>query len=201
MADGFVARVREDSNWNLIANTLANPIGQPAAIADALETACYLVWIFGEELCMEGIEAVVQTAVRIEDIADAQILADAAARGASAVPRGSAVYRESLRPRLTAWLDELVDNRLDSLVVLDAIANTSPDMNRRFEVRLEIVSRNPDSGRARFDLAQQYFNREQWGLAMPHLELARELLPPDDEFQNLVLEYLREAEYEIGTRN
>jgi hypothetical protein len=58
-----------------------------------------------------------------------------------------------------------VSSRLDSLVVLDAIANTSLDLDRRFDVTRKIVERNPNSGQARFDLAQQYFNRKESGLS------------------------------------
>ena len=86
---------------------------------------------------------------------------------------------------------------LDSLVVLDAIGNIHPDLIRRFEVTREIVARDPNSGRARFDLAQRYFDRKEWEPAHVQLELARELLPPEDEFRYLVREYLLHAEYEI----
>lgn len=210
-ADEFVSRVREDSNWELITSALAEPARDPASMRDALETVCQLDPMFGEEFCMRGIEATVQAAIRYPDISDAQILADAAAIGVMAAPRITGVVElpggvrivnaDIGTPRLTAWLNQLVNSRLDSLVVLDAIANTSPDMNRRFEVRREIVSRNPNSGRARFDLAQQHFNRKEWEPAQVQLELARELLPPDDEFQDLVREYLFKAEYEIRARN
>jgi tetratricopeptide (TPR) repeat protein len=211
LVDEFVARVREDSNEGLITRALADPARDPAAMRYALEAACRLAAIYGQEFCMRGIEATVQAAIRYPDIPDAQILADAAAIGVMAAPRITGVVElgggvsqvgaDIGTPRLTAWLDQLVDSRLDSLVVLDSLASTVHDMNRRFEVRREIVERTPNSGRARFDLAQQYFNRKEWEQALPHLELARELVPPDDEFQDLVREYVFTAEYEIRNRN
>lgn len=211
LVDDFLLTVREDSNWDLLTSALEEPVRDPAAIGDALETACQLTAMYGQEFCMRGIEATVHAAISYPDRPDAQVLADAAALGIMAAPRITGVEELPGRvsvvgadigtPRLTEWLDELMNSRLDSLVVLDAVASTVRDMNRRFEARREIVSRNPNSGRARFDLAQQYFNRKEWDLALPHLELARELLPPDDEFQNLVREYLREAEYEIRAGN
>jgi hypothetical protein len=63
------------------------------------------------------------------------------------------------------------------------------------------VLRNPNSGQARFDLAQQHFNRDEWEPARIELELASEMLPPDDELQWLVRQYLRTADYEIRSRN
>lgn len=211
LVDEFLLTVREDSNWELLTRALAAPARAPTAMGDALETACQLAAIYGEEFCMRGIEATVHAAIRYPDIPDAQVLADAAAIGIVAAPRITGVVElpggvrvvgaDIGTPRLTEWLDELVNSRLDSLVVLDAVASTVNDLNRRFEVRREIVSRNPNSGRARLDLAQQYFNRKEWELAHVQLELARELLPPDDEFRYLVREYLFKAEYEIRARN
>jgi hypothetical protein len=151
---------------------------------------------------MRGVETTVQAAIRSPDSSNAQVLADAAAFGAMAAPPGGGpLSTDTRRPRLAGWMEELLDSRLDSLVVLDAVASISPEMDRRFEVRREIVLRNPNSGQARFDLAQQHFNRDEWEPARIELELASEMLPPDDELQWLVRQYLRTADYEIRSRN
>jgi tetratricopeptide (TPR) repeat protein len=202
LADEFVARVREDSNWDWIVQVASDPAQNPALMHDALETACHLIRVFGEEVCMRGVETTVQAAIRSPDSSNAQVLADAAAFGAMAAPPGGGpLSPDTRRPWLAGWMEELLDSRLDSLVVLDAVASISPEMDRRFEVRREIVLRNPNSGQARFDLAQQHFNRDEWEPARIELELASEMLPPDDELQWLVRQYLRTADYEIRSRN
>lgn len=201
-ADEFAARVREDSNWNSVSQAIADPAGDPAAMRDALETACQLIPVVGEEPCMLGVATTVQAAIRYPDNPDAQILADAAAFGAMATPSGGDIISpDTRRPRQTAWLDQLLSNRLDSLIVLHAIATITPDLNRRFELRREIVARNPNSGRARLYLAEQLFNRKEWEPARVEFELASELLPPDDEFTWLVREYLRAVDYQIRNGN
>jgi hypothetical protein len=168
----------------------------------ALENACWLIVVFGDEACIPGVGLTVQVAIRLSNTPDAQVLADAAAFGAMAAPPGgSPVSPDTRRPRLTGWLDQLLTSRLDSLVVLDAIASISPDMDRRFEIRREIVVRYPDSGEARFDLAKHHFDRDEWTLARDQFQLAKEMLPPDHEFKWLVRQYLRIADYEIQRRN
>jgi hypothetical protein len=199
-ADEFVSRVRQDSNWAIVSRALDEPARQPAAMPDALETACQLAGVFGDEPCMRGIEATMQAVISDPDSPDAQILADAAAFGMMAAPRGgNIVTPDTITPTLVTWLNQLLSSQLDTLTVLEAIATVSLDRDRRREIRREIVSRNPNSGQARFELGKVYYDQRRWAEALVQLEVARELSPPEDQMR--IRSYLRQAQYEVGDHN
>ena len=199
-ADEFVSRVRQDSNWDIVSRALDEPARQPAAMPDALETACQLAGVFGDEPCMRGIEATMQAVISDPDSPDAQILADAAAFGMMAAPRGgNIVTPDTITPTLVTWLNQLLSSQLDTLTVLEAIATVSLDRDRRREIRREIVSRNPNSGQARFELGKVYYDQRRWAEALVQLEVARELSPPEDQMR--IRSYLRQAQYEVGDHN
>jgi hypothetical protein len=196
-ADEFVDRVRQDSNWDIVSRLLDDPARQPAAMRNALETACHLAGVFGAEPCLRGIEVTVQAVTSHPDSPDAQILADAAAFAMMAAPRGGDIVTPDTRtPTLVAWLNQFLSSGLDSLAVLEAIATVSLDRDRRRGVRREIVARNPNSGQARFELGKVYYDQRYWAEALVQLEMARELSPPEDQMR--IRSYLRQAKYEVG---
>ena len=198
--DEFDDRVKQDGNWNSALRVLDDPVARPTAVSDALVAVCNLARIFGDEPCLHGIDATAQAALTYATSPNAQVLADAAAIGMMAA-HGPVhmVGQDANRTMLIAWLDRFLDNRLDSLVVLDALATVSIDRDIRRETRIEIVSRDPDSGEARFQLGKVLFDQRRWAEAVPQLEKARELSPPEDQIR--IRSYLRQAEYEAGNLN
>lgn len=198
--DEFVSRVRDDSHWDDVLRIIAEPALEPGAAQPALETACRLTGVFGREPCMAGIEAAATAALSAEHGRDARVLADTAATGMRVVPRASSIVegREDFETRFEGWLTKFIETELDSDVVLDAIARIVASPDRRLKARRALVARNPEDGRARFELGKMYYDRSHWAEAQEQLELARALFPADDEIQILIGQYLRQAEYEIG---
>ncbi len=190
-------RVRRDSDWDEVLAVLSSPSAHAEDIESALETACRLRAFFGTEPCIGGIERTV-LAAREPSEGNAQVLADAAARGIRLAPSAGMIADEELqatRRQLAVWLTEFADFGLDSVPVLEVIGRMSETRDRWTEVRQEIVRREPGNGEARFQLGVTFYASERWAEAIDELERARELLPEDERYQ--VNTYLREARYEL----
>jgi tetratricopeptide (TPR) repeat protein len=196
-AASFAERVRRESGWDDAAQIAAQPSRRPAAVKDALEILCALTGIFGDDVCIRGIEEAVLAATRFPSEPDARILGDAAAAGMKIAPRGGGIVEGSYSrtPLFEHWLDELLREELDSPAVLDALATISRNRERRLQARRDLVARNPADSEAWLELGKIHFDESRWEEALAPLEIARELSSGDDRF--LIESYLRQAIYEI----
>lgn len=195
-ADKFVARVHRDSKWNLVSRILKDPASTPQFVSDALETACNLTGVFGNELCLRAGERTVQAVVDAPGSTHAQTLADAAATGMQAYGGEHCIVEcpDYNTPRVKQ-LEQFAQYGLDSLAVLEAIATISRDPDLWLELRREIVARDPDNGEARFQLGKAYYDRDSWAEAIVQLEFAIELSPHEDQY--FIANYLRQAYIEL----
>jgi len=190
-------QVRRDSDWDEVLAVLSSPSAHAEDVESALETACTLRTFFGTEPCINGIERTV-LAAREPSERNAQVLADAAARGIRLAPSAGMIADEELqatRRQLAVWLTEFADFGLDSVPVLEVIGRMSETRDRWIEVRQEIVRREPGNGEARLQLGELYYGTERWTEAIDELERARELLPEDQRYR--IDPYLRQARYEL----
>lgn len=189
--------VRQESDWDRVLATLSSPSGHAEDVSFALETACTLLGFFGSDPCLDGIERTV-LAARAPNEPNAQILADAAARGITLAPRGGIAIDEALQARrrqFAQWLDEFAGYGLDSVTVLESIGSIAESSGRWIEVRREIVSREPDDGEARFQLGKVYYDRRHWAESIREFERARELLPEEESYR--IDGYLRQARAQV----
>ena len=193
------ARVSRDSDWDQVLATLSSPSARAEDVSMALETACRLTAVYGDEPCTVGIERTV-LAARDPSERNAQVLADAAAQAIRIAPWGySIIYEENEDPRAirrqwATWLNEFANLGLDSVPVLQASERLAETADRRLEVREEIVRREPGNGEARMELGASYFGKGRWAEAIDEFERARELAPEYERY--LIDSYLREARYE-----
>ncbi len=195
----FEQRVRADSGWNEALQSVASPAADPIELRHALPTLCAtLQQMFGDEACINGLERAMQSA-RDAESGEAQAFADAVAAGIAAFrPAPSIIEPEfSWRREFRSWLDELVLQGLDSVMVYEAMARTSGSgLQGILDARLVIVEREPDSPEAQFEAGKAYYDMRQWEGARDHLELALELTT-DDALIRRIEGYLRQARYEI----